>query len=157
MNVIPAQCNFDGLVWNASTILEKATSLCSEFQEANLLKPLSRELLNPPVVLVWRPPSSTAIKLNLNGAISKANGKVWIGVVACDSIRQIIGLLSSPIIGFLSPRVTKAKTLVFHEALVFSANNGLKHIIEGGDALHPGPRQGLETNVQIGALSFLII
>lgn len=120
MNVIPAQCNFDGLVWNASTILEKATSLCSEFQEANLLKPLSRELLNPPVVvLVWRPPSSTAIKLNLNGAISKANGKVGIGVVACDSIRQIIGLLSSPIIGFLSPRVTKAKALVFHEARLF--------------------------------------
>lgn len=90
-------------------------------------------MLNPPVVLVWHPPPSTAIKLNVDGAISKANGKVGIGVVARDSAGQVIDFLSSPTTGFLSPRVTEA--LAFREALIFAANNGLTDIIVEGDAL----------------------
>ncbi|XP_058216648.1 uncharacterized protein LOC131327503 [Rhododendron vialii] len=127
------QVYFDGLGWNGTVILEKASALCSEFKAVMVD---DHSLQSPAVsksVPMWRPPLVDVIKLNVDGAVQRANGSVGVGIVARDHWGQIVGMMAIPFIGLFSPRAVEA--MAFREALVFAANRGLSKIVLEGDSL----------------------
>lgn len=125
--------HFDGLRWDSSSILEKASALCSEFKAANnsrYRRPISS---GSTPHSRWLLPPIGCIKFNVDGAVRRQTGIVGVGIVARDYSGIILGTTSIPFPGLFSPR--SAEALAFREALVLAANKGFSSIIVEGDSL----------------------
>ncbi|XP_058208234.1 uncharacterized protein LOC131321248 [Rhododendron vialii] len=125
--------HFDGLNWDGSMILDKASTLCSEFKAVQVIGHSLRSLATSGSVPMWRPPLADVVKFNVDGAVQQKNGSVGIGIVARDHMGQIVGILATSFPGLLSPKVVEV--LAFLEALVFTANRGLSNFVVEGDSL----------------------
>lgn len=86
----------------------------------------------PSPLSIWCPPPLGVIKFNVDGAVNRTNGVVGVGVITRDQLGRILGNISAPFTGFLSPRTNES--LGFSEALIAANNRGLAHIIVEGDS-----------------------
>ncbi|XP_058222888.1 uncharacterized protein LOC131332605 [Rhododendron vialii] len=124
---------FDKKFWTCSTTVEKVITLCEEFKAATEMVHSLPRLSTPPHPSSWLPLPPNVIKLNVDGAVNKKNGISGVSIVARKHFGEILGSISIPFAGFLSPRSTEA--LGFREALVTAAIKGFSEIIVESDSL----------------------
>lgn len=95
-------------------------------------QPIPVKKVTPTPALALYPLPPGVVKLNVDGAVNSKDVVVGVSIVARDHLGQILGRISIPFMGFLSPRLTEA--LSFRKALSVVANRNFSSIIVEGDS-----------------------
>nr|POF14822.1 hypothetical protein CFP56_62328 [Quercus suber] len=83
--------------------------------------------------VTWTPPPSSPFKINVDGALSKLNSLVGIGVVIRDDMGQVVAVLCKRIHAPLGSLEVKAKA--FEAGLQLVRDTGLQDIVLERDSL----------------------
>ena len=101
----------------------------AEYRSANsTLEPIPRSQ-----IVRWSPPPSTRYKINLDGAVFKAQKSIGIGVLIRDEQGRVVAVLSQKLNAPLGALEVEAK--VVEVALQFARDVGISDFIMEGDSL----------------------
>jgi hypothetical protein len=124
---------FEGIFQGPKSIVRVAREQVEAFNEATRRHCTHRPSNTVQEEVVWKKPPPGTLKFNWDAAVDKEGGRIGMGVIARDSVGEVV-VMNSVLMDFVQDP-SLAEALAARQAVELSLAMGLKNCIFEGDAL----------------------